>query len=226
MTQNLSRIIEIAGRDLLPQEHKDYLIKMRDEMKYTPKVAYDIGACVLHWTNSAKQIWPDTEYVAFEAMDETKFIYEGSNIKHFNGVLSDTDGKIVDFYQNLEWFGGNSYYKENSVYSYGVDIIFNESHIIKKPTHMLDSVVKANNFPAPDLIKIDVQGAELDVLRGAEKTLESCQHIIVELQHKEYNKGAPHFSKVVEYLDSRGFALIGNRFVATPVDGDYHFARK
>lgn len=225
MTQNLTKLVEVANQDMLPQPHKNYLLKMREEMKITPSVVFDIGACVLHWTNSAKQIWPNAEYIVFEAMDETKFIYENAGLKHFNGVLSDTDGKVVDFYQNLEWFGGNSYYKENSEHSQIADIIFNESHIVKKVTRTIDSLVESNNLPQPDLIKIDVQGAELDVLRGAEKTLSKCSNLIVELQHKQYNKGAPHYSQVVEYLKTLGFVLVGERFVSTDVDGDYHFTK-
>jgi FkbM family methyltransferase len=199
---------------------------MRDEMNFTPQVIYDIGACVLHWTRHAKKTWKKAQVIAFEAMDETKFLYEKENLLHFNAVLSDSDNKEVNFYQNLEWFGGNSYYKENEELNQFASEIFNESHIVKKKTHKLDTLVKTNNFPLPDLIKIDVQGAELDVLKGAGETLKHCKHIIVELQHDEYNKGAPHYTEVVDYLASQGFKLIAEKFVKTAHDGDYHFVKQ
>jgi len=224
-TEN-KKIIEVASQDLLPEKHRKYLIKMRDEMNFTPQVIYDIGACVLHWTRHAKKTWKKAQVIAFEAMDETKFLYEKENLLHFNGVLSDSDNKEVNFYQNLEWFGGNSYYKENEELNQFASEIFNESHIVKKKTHKLDTLVKTNNFPLPDLIKIDVQGAELDVLKGAGETLKHCKHIIVELQHDEYNKGAPHYTEVVDYLASQGFKLIAEKFVKTAHDGDYHFVKQ
>ncbi len=224
-TEN-KKIIEVASQDLLPEKHRKYLIKMRDEMNFTPQVIYDIGACVLHWTRHAKKTWKKAQVIAFEAMDETKFLYEKENILHFNGVLSDSDNKEVNFYQNLEWFGGNSYYKENEELNQFASEIFNESHIVKKKTHKLDTLVKTNNFPLPDLIKIDVQGAELDVLKGGAETLKHCKQIIVELQHDEYNKGAPHYTEVVDYLASQGFKLIAEKFVKTTHDGDYHFVKQ
>ena len=225
VTQN-KKLIEVAEQDLLPERHRKYLIKIRDEMNFTPQVIYDIGACVLHWTRHAKKTWKKAQVIAFEAMDDTKFLYEKENLLHVNGVLSDEDGKEVDFYQNLEWFGGNSYYKENENLNSIAAEIFNETHIIKKKTNKLDTVVKTNNFPFPDLIKIDVQGAELDILKGAVETLKHCKHIIIELQHTEYNKGAPHYTQVIDYLQTQGFKLVAEKFVETPYDGDYHFVKE
>lgn len=222
-TTHHPKILEVSQQDLLPQQHKDYMLNMRDNMDINPKVVYDIGACVLHWTNTAKKIW-DAEFIAFEAMDETKFLYEEARIRHFNGVLSNEDNKEVDFYQNLDWFGGNSYYRENPVLNEFAANIFNENHIVKKKTRTLDSLVKEHTLPQPDLIKIDVQGAELDVLKGAVELLKGCKHIIVELQHTEYNKGAPHASMVIGFLQEQGFMLV-NAFIMTKYDGDYHFRK-
>ena len=47
----------------------------------------------------------------------------------------------------------------------------------------------AKHWPAPDLIKMDIQGAEMDVLKGAQDCLKTCKDLIVELQTVEYNKG-------------------------------------
>jgi hypothetical protein len=75
------------------------------------------------------------------------------------------------------------------------------------------------------MIKMDVQGAELDVLKGAVETLKSVNHIILELQVVEYNKGAPLKDAVIEYMDSIGFDCLGI-FSNNGPDGDYHFVRR
>ena len=51
-----------------------------------------------------------------------------------------------------------------------------------KETRTLDPVVKENNYPFPDLIKIDAQGGELDIFKGAHECLQHATYLIVELQ--------------------------------------------
>jgi hypothetical protein len=58
-----------------------------------------------------------------------------------------------------------------------------------------------------DMLKLDVQGAELDVLRGAARTLAGIEVIVIELSLQEYNKGAPLIAEVMARLDALGFAL-------------------
>ncbi len=80
-------------------------------------------------------------------------------------------------------------------------------------------------FPLPDLIKMDVQGAEMDVLQGASEVLKTVKHVILELQTVEYNKGAPLKDTVIEYMDSIGFDCKG-LFSNNGPDGDYHFVKR
>ena len=220
------RLRDLGDQWLVPIAHCEYLTKIRDQYDFHPKVIYDIGACVLHWTKSAKRFaWPDADYVLFEAMDAPKFLYEEGGYKHYNGVMSDEDGKEVDFWENVEHPGGNSYYKENEEVNPNTVNFFNESHRVKKLTRSVDSVVREKKFPAPDMVKMDVQGAELDVLKGMKKTLKTVKHLILELQNVEYNKGAPLRGEVIDWLESNGFKYV-ELFSNQGPDGDYHFIRK
>lgn len=206
-------IEHVAAQDLLPSEHIEYLKNMSAE----PKVIYDIGSCVLHWERHARNRWPDAQMFLFDANTDVKKLYDRTNQKYHLGVLSDTDNKIVEFYKDPMNLGGNSYYKENTPY-------YNSTHLISEKSMTLDTIVKNNNWPTPELIKIDVQGAEVDILRGAQNCLENCKDLILECQHTEYNIGAPHVQQVVEYVKSLGFELVSN-FVRNQNDGDYHFTR-
>jgi FkbM family methyltransferase len=215
------RLRELGSQRLIPYQHVEYL----KSLPITPTVIYDIGACVLHWTNEAKRIWPDAEYVVFEAMPECEFLYKENKLQYHIGVLSDTTGKTVEFYQNTYHPGGNSYYKENVEVNPEAEQYFNETHKRSYNTVTLDAVVNLKKMPRPDLIKMDVQGAELDVLKGAQETLKECDHVILELQSVEYNKGAPLKDTVIKYMNNIGFENIG-MFSTNGPDGDYYFRKK
>jgi FkbM family methyltransferase len=202
----------VSKLDSIPKDHIEYLHNIKDK---DPKVIYDIGSCLFQWTKVSKQVWPNAQYVAFDALEITEEIDRDKSVPLFISVLSDIDGKSVEFTQSYEHPGASSYYKQN-------DELPLETVI--RQTDKLDTLVEKYNLPLPDLIKIDVQGAEMDILKGAEKTLKKCKDLIIELQHIEYNKGAPRKLEVEQYLQSIGFALVAQMTNNGP-DGDYHFTR-
>jgi FkbM family methyltransferase len=215
---------DLGSQRLLPQDHVVHLTNLAAS-GFQPRVIYDIGSCVLHWTNEAKRIWPAADFYLFEAMGSCEFLYKEGGYNYHMGLLSDIDGKEIDFYQNDQYPGGNSYYKENAEVNPHAPKYFNESHRRRMISRSLDSVVKERNFPVPDLLKMDVQGAELDVLIGASELLKSVDNVILELQVVEYNKGAPLRDVVIAYMNSQGFDCQG-MFCNNGPDGDYYFKRR
>merc|ERR1719499_315172 len=58
-----------------------------------------------------------------------------------------------------------------------------------------------------DFCKFDVQGAELLVLQGGERTIENgCELILLEVAIIEYNQGIPLWNDVQKFMDDIGFA--------------------
>lgn len=218
------RLRDLSAQRLLPGQHVQYLQHLASQ-GLDPTVIYDVGACVLHWTNEARRIWPSAKYHLFEAMDSCEFLYREQNLEYHMGLLSHSDGVELDFYQNQEHPGGNSYYRENPAVNPRASEFFNDSHRVKKIARTLDSVVIEHGFPMPTLLKMDVQGAELDVLRGAHRVLSSVTDVILELQVVEYNAGAPLRDQVIDYMNSIGFDCLGI-FCNNGPDGDYHFRRR
>ena len=204
----------ITEEDRLPVDHQNYIKNLDIE----PKVIYDIGACVLHWTRHAEKRWPNSTYVLFDAEQGVIPVLSKTKHQYHIGLLTDKDNKMIKFYHNIDNPGGNSYYKE-------VTGAFTEQHAEIKIGSKLDTIVKQKGYPLPDLIKLDVQGAELDVLRGAEECIKHCTDIILEAQHKKYNEGAPMVNDVINYMTSLGFQLVSN-FSRVEYDGDYHFKKK
>lgn len=165
-----------------------------------PKTILDIGAHTGMWHNQARLHWPNAYFFLIEGNPACteQLAMTGARMKI--ALLSDT-GKEVEFFtrKDAPSCTGSSYYKENTdFYSYGKT----DSHIMR--TQRLDDVVEGQVF---QLIKIDIQGAELDAFRGGPNTLASAQAVVMELAIEPYNIGAPLMPEVVEFMGERGFHI-------------------
>ena len=79
------------------------------------------------------------------------------------------------------------------------------------PTRSVDSIARELHVDHIDLLKIDAEGADLDVLRGARRLLEGARiaFVLVELS---FNPGQAHhvlFDDVRAFLQPFGFAVFG-----------------
>ena len=156
----------------LVETHQSGHVEFLEALKadgFAPAVVFDVGACVLHWTRAVRPLWPQASFVLFDAFEPARFLYERDGSPHFVGVLSDRDGRAVEFFENARMPGGNSYYREVGVAT--SKDVFTDGHAIPKTAVRLDTVVADRAYLPPDLVKIDVQGAERDVLAGGLETV-------------------------------------------------------
>jgi|SRR5215471_4633202 len=73
------------------------------------------------------------------------------------------------------------------------------------PVKTLDEIVAGHPCPRPFGLKIDVEGAELEVLQGAPAVLAETQFLIAEVNVIDRFKGAYKFAELVEWVDAAGF---------------------
>jgi FkbM family methyltransferase len=71
----------------------------------------------------------------------------------------------------------------------------------------MDDWCAANALENVDLVKLDTQGSELDILRGAERTLESVSIVQTEVEFNPMYDAQPLFGDVDRFLRERGFML-------------------
>ena len=79
---------------------------------------------------------------------------------------------------------------------------------ITVPVTTVDAYVRDQKLQHIYLAKIDVQGYEMHVLRGAEQSLPMIDHIFIEVGIERLYEGAPRFNDVFEFLTERGFHLM------------------
>jgi FkbM family methyltransferase len=71
----------------------------------------------------------------------------------------------------------------------------------------LNDWAQAESVTDFDFVKLNVQGAELDVLRGAGRTLESAMGMVVEQTFNPTYINAPLFGKVYNFIEQAGFCM-------------------
>ncbi len=71
----------------------------------------------------------------------------------------------------------------------------------------LDAWAAEAGIRSADVLKLDTQGSELDILRGAERLLGSVRALEIEVELNPIYRGQPLFGDVDRFLRERGFVL-------------------
>jgi FkbM family methyltransferase len=81
--------------------------------------------------------------------------------------------------------------------------------VVDVEVRTLDDVFDECNLKELDLLKIDVEGYEIEVFEGGRKALENTRVIVCEVVFFEAHNGRPLFGDVYAYLRKNGFELRG-----------------
>jgi FkbM family methyltransferase len=73
------------------------------------------------------------------------------------------------------------------------------------PAMTLDKICSERGTESPYPIKIDTQGAELEVLKGAQTVLKDTELVILEVSFFEFFKGGPQVYDCLNFMKQRGF---------------------
>ena len=133
------------------------------------------------------QIWPAAQFLLVEADPRHTRTLSKTGLPFVIALLGDGARNVTMHYGTLGLADtGNSVFPET----------INRNQFAPKSVRMrtLDALLAAHQQYAAarfDLLKCDVQGAELMVLRGASRTLRSVEVLLLELSVVQYNEGAP-----------------------------------
>lgn len=171
------------------------------------KVIFDIGACTGEDTVEYIKLFPNTSFHCFEPRNDNvmgmRLRFEKLKVANINiceCALSDYEGTTT-FYissgrpekSNMEWDYGN---KSSSILP--PSTLLNKHYpwlnfdtSIKVFTTTLERYCDKNNIRDIDFVHMDVQGAELSVLRGAGKLLKKIKLIWLEVENIELYEHQP-----------------------------------
>jgi len=180
--------------------HRNALTRLKS-LGFAPAVIYDIGAYRGGWTRVAAEIFPDAQFVLFEANADHAAELAAHGRKYFIAALGADDGAARPFHvPRAGDVTGASLYVENTAHYAASNLQVRELATVR-----LDTLAAREKLPAPHLVKVDVQGAELEVLAGAGATLAGASVLVVEVSLVDYNRRAPLMAEVITAVDRIGF---------------------
>lgn len=179
------------------------------------KTIIDVGAYKGKFSQAALSIYSDIEEVyCFEPNQKTHNYILNNTSKStqiYPFALGKEKGK-KSFYSHKDPTMNSIVESDNEV----IDEYFNwdDSGSIKESevrVETLDNLVDSGmiNLMAPVLIKIDTQGNELEVLKGAEKSLKGVEILVIEHMFVKAYKNDYNFIDLVNYLDKMNFRCQG-----------------
>ena len=157
------------------------------------KNVLDIGAAAGDWSGHVKKFNPDAKFTLIEPNKLHNERLRSLGKVH-NVYLSDSVTE-KDFYVSKDPFQqtGNSFYREKS------NVPFDKTTV---KTELLDEIVQDEEF---DLIKLDVQGAEVEVIKGGMITVQKAKWLQVEVPIFQYSIGSPDMYNLLGNLKEIGF---------------------
>ena len=211
-------------------QHEINLFFAFKEAGFRPRVFFDIGSSNSGWSFQMADIFPDARFHLFEPLVDHKAFYrentalilqERPDFQVHKVAIGAVDGTVKMGVDESGYSASTLVAQTNEVFS----------ELVTVPMRRLDTMAEKEGLPRPDVVKIDVQGGELNVLKGAGSLLDAVQLIQAEVWFlRRYGEGTPLFHEIAEYLNAKGFLLIafGDQYYGALHElyaGDVFFAR-
>ncbi len=164
-------------------------------LKKNNPLIIDIGSNVGQFLFAVKEHKPEAKVVCFEP-DPTIYSILKQNSKNYKNVetincaLGEKSGNL-SFYRNLDFSEWSSFLEGVNGDNYETITVE-----VKKPDNILDK------YSHIDLIKIDVEGMELSVLKGMSAALKNTEYVLIELS---INRNIADSKETFELLLKSGF---------------------
>jgi FkbM family methyltransferase len=179
------------------------------------KTVLDVGANVGDFAKLAREVFPDAAIYSFEPLPDCfaqlRSALPGDvNFFPIEAGVGRRD-EALDFYRSFH-SPSSSFLKmeelHKEAFPYTSDGQAQEP--LKIQVRTLDGLLADKEIEEPILLKIDVQGFELEAIAGATKALERSKVVVIEMSFANLYEGQPLFHDVYEEMYRHGFRFHGS----------------
>lgn len=196
------RRVSPAGQGIPRRDSIHDVLLQAKARGFSPSTIIDVGAAYGSFAKESVEVFPEAQCILVEPLREyqpllDRLVDAQPRIKYVMAGAGACSGEgRINVHPDLV---GSSFYREVEEGS-GVN---GSPRCI--PTVTVDELVEESGSAGPFLLKADVQGAELDVLRGARKTLRATDYVLLEVSFFKFFHGGPECWDVLSAMKECGF---------------------
>lgn len=183
---------------------KRFLKNIRSKGFY-PKSILDVGANRGEWSRNAKSVFKDAQFFLVEPQIELKpfldkFCAKAPGSKLFPAAAGAEIGELTLSISPDSI--GSSFLTPEHLKTAGKCV---EQRRV--PVVTIDSLIQQHDVPIPDLVKLDVEGFELEVLTAATKCFGNTEVFILEVAFFPYLPELPLFDEIHDFMLHHGYVV-------------------
>lgn len=157
-----------------------------------PTMVLDVGANRGDWTMLARSVFPGAAFIMLEPQIEmARYLNKVGETWHNLAAGSESGTKELTIWPGLS---GSSFLKP-------IDAEYRT-----RPVEVvaIDDLIARENYVIPELVKLDIQGFELEALRGATRLFGITEAFVLEVSLYSFH-GGPILREIVDFMGERGY---------------------
>ncbi len=199
-----NRLENLPGSNARPTGNMTFFLEDLKARGLNPSSILDVGANRAKWSREVKFVFPDASCMLIEPQLEMQseldlFCQDFPDSQYILAGAGATQQELtLTVWEN---FAGSSFLPEET------DDLKESGKQRNIPIITIDSLIETKKIELPQLVKLDIQGFELEALKGASSLFGATEVFILEVSLFSFIKGQPVFHEVVNFMEKRGYVV-------------------